>query len=465
METPRVCLGCFSEWEEEKLECPHCGWNPEREYSDIFQWKTGAVFEQRYLLGELYVRTEDIAIWRMYDNLLGIACFVMRSLKDEKEKLFFLAQQLMKISHEEKEGRCGKKTLEILSLKKIDNRDVLVFSLEDKFLSSEKFEQDFLKDGNQDASEDAFKIPDRDRSDVCEQKKQVLRPDTLLEDRYRILDCIGIGGFGITYLCEDINLCREVAVKEYFPAEWVERDEQYVAVKQSGMVEAYRFGMQSFLKECRITAKFIHVPHLITIYDVLQTNDTAYLVMEYIEGISIGRELRMKEYKPYTPKEVSEILFPVLDALDAIHEKRIVHSDISPGNIMRAKSGEIVLIDMGAAKYNVESQPVLSAAFLKIDYAAPEQYRTAKEGIPKDEGPWTDIYAVGATMYYLLTGHKPTDVISRLNGKDIKLVSPWKYRVKLSGKWMKLIRRAMELEWKERISSAQELKKEMEKLL
>lgn len=457
METPRVCLGCFSEWEEENKECPHCGWNPTRESSDVFQWKTGAVFEQRYLLGELYVKKKDIAIWRMYDNLLGISCFVLRGAKDEKETLLFWARQMGKKDEEP--------SPEILSLKKIDGKDVLVFSLKDKFLSPEQFEQDFFKDAITDSEEEQCEIPKRERSKVWEEKTQVLRPGILLEERYRILDCIGIGGFGITYLCEDVNLHREVAVKEYFPAEWAERDEQYVAVKQSGLVEAYRFGMQSFLKECQITAKFIHEPHVVTIYDVLQANDTVYLVMEYIEGISIGREFRMKKYQPYTPKEVSEILFPVLDALDAIHEKRIVHSDISPGNIMRAKSGKIVLIDMGAAKYNLESQPVLSAAFLKIDYAAPEQYRTAKEGIPKDEGPWTDLYAVGATMYYLLTGHKPVDVISRLNGKDTRLVSPWKYRMRLSGKWMKLIRRAMELEWKERIGSARELKEEMRKLL
>ena len=256
-----------------------------------------------------------------------------------------------------------------------------------------------------------------------------------------------------------------MAVKEYFPADWAERDGVYVAVKKSQMVEAYRFGMQSFYKEAKISAKFIHTPHVVTIYDVLEANDTVYLVMEYISGISIGREMRARGYQPYTPEETAEILLPVLDALGALHEEKIVHSDISPGNIMRSDNGEIFLIDMGAAKYALDSQPTLSAAFLKLDYAAPEQYRTAREGIPKDEGPWTDVYALGATMYYLLTGQKPTDVIKRLSEKKADVVLPRKCRLKHARQWTKLLNRAMALEIRERMSSAEEFKQELGKLL
>ena len=132
---------------------------------------------------------------------------------------------------------------------------------------------------------------------------------------------------------------------------------------------------------------------------------------------------------------------------------------------MRSTKGRICLIDLGAAKYNLESQPVLSAAFLKIDYAAPEQYRTAKEGIPKSEGPWTDLYGLGAVMYYMLTGHKPADVISRLSSKSPKLVLPRKYGVKLPKKWMKLIYHAMSLEIKERFHSAAECRDEIRKIV
>lgn len=464
MDTPKVCLGCFCEWEEDKKSCPHCGWDPEREKRSMCQWTTGDVLDKRYLVGEVYLQAGDRVIWRIYDNLLGIAGFAMRSTQDQEEELLRTAR-LMKEADQQKSADSGSEILKILALKQIDEKYVLVFSLSNRFLDAKQFEQDYLSAEQSLPAEDSGKVLDREIEGIKEQSREVLPPGTLLENRYRILYCIGIGGFGITYLCEDLYLHREVAVKEYFPAGWAERDEEYVTVKQSEHAEAYRFGMQSFLKECKITAKFIHMPHIITIYDVLMANDTVYLVMEYIDGISIGREFRMREHKPYTKEEVAGIMAPVLDALEEIHDKRIIHSDISPGNIMRAKSGEIILIDMGAAKYNLESQPALGTTFLKIDYAAPEQYRTARQGKPTDEGPWTDVYGAGATMYYLLTGHKPTDVISRLEGKDTEITFSLKERMKLPGKWRKIIQHAMKLERTERIGSARELKEEIKKIL
>lgn len=212
-------------------------------------------------------------------------------------------------------------------------------------------------------------------------------------------------------------------------------------------------------------AKFIHTPHAVTIYDVMEANDTAYLVMEYISGTSIGREMRERNYRPYEPQEMGDILFPVLEALHAFHEQKIIHSDLSPGNIMRSKEGEIFLVDMGAAKYALNCQPVLSAAFLKLDYAAPEQYQTAKEGIPKNEGPWTDIYALGATTYYLLTGQKPPDVMQRLTGKKTDVVLPRRCGLKKKRRWEKLINHAMALDIRERIHSVEELREEMGRLL
>lgn len=453
MKTPKVCIGCFSEWDEEKDACPHCGWSPERVYSEMFQWKTGDVLEKRYLVGEIFCRNGDVAVWRFYDSVLRLSCFALRKVQNIREELYPIARKLS--CSGDTEGR----EIEVLAVKTICGKHVLVFSLKNRYTESEKIKDLLLSESQETGTK--TKVSDT-VSDI--HREQTLSSGTRLDGRYQVKECIGIGGFGITYLCEDIFLHRNVAVKEYFPAEWAERDGEYVTVKSSGMVDAYRYGMQSFFKEMCITAKFIHVPNIVTLYDVFEANDTAYMVMEYVKGISIGRELRAREYKPYTPTQMAEIILPVLDGLEEIHGQKIVHSDISPGNIMRSEKGDICLIDMGAAKYNLETQPALSAAFLKIDYASPEQYRTAKEGIPKDEGPWTDIYGLGATMYYMLTGHKPTDVIRRLSGNP-KLVWPWKYRVRLSKKWMKLIRHAMELERKERISSVSELRDEIKKLL
>lgn len=455
METPKVCLGCFKEWDDGHTSCPYCGWEPEKTYDAVQGWTAGDIFEQRYLLGMLYCRTDEAAVWRIYDNILGISCFVLRTFPDAEENLWQMAVRI------EKSGYLSGNQVKLLTVKRLGQNRALLFSQEDFY-------------GKPDAVQAALGARDRevyDTPDVsgkpdAEQKaEQALPMGTVLDERYRILDCIGIGGFGIIYLCQDLPLHRLVAVKEYFPAEWAERDGIYVAVKKSQMVEAYRFGVQSFNKEAKLSAKFIHTPHVVTVYDVLEANDTVYLVMESISGISIGREMRAREYRSYEPKEMAEILFPVMEALNALHEKKIVHSDISPGNIMRSEKGEIFLIDMGAAKYALDSQPVLSAAFLKPDYAAPEQYRTAREGVPRDEGPWTDVYALGATMYYLLTGQKPPDVMQRLEGKNTKVALPGKCRVKHAKRWIKLLNRAMALEIRERFSAVEELKKEVEKLL
>lgn len=465
MESPKVCRGCFCEWEEEWEECPHCGWSPGKTYETLRQWTTGAVLEQRYLIGALYLQCSELAVWRIYDNLLGISCFAMRNLREDAEDAEVLLQtaRLMQGVEEQRKTVSTEGMVRILSMKAVEKNIVLLFSMREKYFDPKEFEKDYLAS--------VYNVFLGNFSDTLEQneskgaeRKEALPPDTILDGRYRVLDCIGIGGFGITYRCEELYLHREAAVKEYFPGEWAQREETYVEVKQSGYVEPYRFGMNSFLKECRITAKFIHTPHIVTAYDAFYDNDTIYLAMEYVDGVSIGREFRRREYRPYTPMEVSGIICPVLEALEEIHEKSIVHSDISPGNIMRTRSGKIMLIDLGAAKYSLDSQPSLGVAFLKLDYAAPEQYRTAKAGTPKDEGPWTDVYAVGATMYYLLTGQKPTDVIRRLEGKDTKLEFPLRYRLQLSGKWRRLIGHAMELDRNERIGSARELEEEIKRL-
>ena len=142
-----------------------------------------------------------------------------------------------------------------------------------------------------------------------------------------------------------------------------------------------------------------------------------------------------------------------------MHRQGMVHSDISPGNMIHSGNDRYYLIDLGAAKYNGDKRVQMSAAFLKVDYAAPEQYRTARSGIPDGEGPWTDIYALGATIYYLLTGKKPTDVLNRLDGTNTDI------RDSLIGilpvSWIDLIGKAMELEKDRRFASIADLRKQM----
>lgn len=447
----KVCRGCFAEWESDYKECPKCGWKPEEKPDEWFDWRTGDVLEKRYLVGKLFCVTKkkEAGVWRMYDNLLGIPCFAFLIEKEDEKRLRNVAGSLEK-------GTAGTGEVVVQAMKTIGKHLALILSLKNRYMDIKEFQ----KLTNTPDSGQEKVLSDMEQEMV---REQILPAGTCLKKHYRIIDCIGIGGFGITYLCEDIRLHRLVSLKEYYPAEWAERDDTYVVVKNSSLLEPYRYGMQSFLKEIKITAKFMHTPHIVTVYDAFEENDTIYMVMEYILGISIGREMRTKEYKPYAMLEVADMIFPVLDALKEMHDYRIIHGDISPSNIMITQQGEICLIDMGAAKYDLETQPPISAAFLKVDYAAPEQYRTAKEGKSDREGRWTDIYAVGATMYYLLTGKKPPDVIKRLSGQDTDLTEGLIGRIPVV--WVELLQKVMALEPAERISSVTALRELMESIL
>ncbi len=452
----KVCRGCFREWNPDQTSCPHCGWNQKEASDAVMDWTVGAVFEKRYLLGMCYCEMADKAVWRMYDNLLGISLLALRTKQNDTEELQRLAECLERLD------LLSGNSVKILAVKKMSGKWTLLFSVRD---AEEKKEQVQAVLQAKDLQEPEAEPDFEKYLGVNPRKEQALCSDTMLDERYRILDCIGIGGFGIVYLCQDLYLKRLAAVKEYFPAEWAEREESFVSVTSSQKLEAYRFGLQSFYEEAKITAKFLHTEHIVTIYDVVEANDTAYLVMEYISGISIGREMRARDYQPYDLLSLEQILFPVMDALEAMHEERLVHSDVSPGNIMRAEDGSIYLIDLGAAKYALSSRPVLSAAFLKIDYAAPEQYRTAREGIPRDEGPWTDVYALGATTYYLLTGQKPPDVIKRLGSEKTKLRLPKKPKIRHAKQWEKWLGHAMEPEITARIASIEQFREEGRELL
>lgn len=456
MERLTICKGCFIEWNELDFQCFWCGWCPDQE-GDVsdrdFGWQIGDMLEGRYQLGKIFVRTDDgYTVWRAYDHGLDIPCFLLVTLTEN-------VHWLMKIAW----GFCGQPTcgIKVLGLREIEGNYALVFSMENHYPDIETF-RSMIQPKPQPPEpligEVAYQIKEEIRD-------QVLPIDTLIGNCYRIAGCIGVGGFGIIYLCEDVLLQRNVAIKEYFPGQWAQREETYVDIRESGMLEAYRFGLKSLLNEAKITAHFIQQPNIVTVYDVFEENDTAYLVMEYLPGSSIGREFRRWDNTPYAPHDMAKTMLPIITALEEIHEHNIVHSDLSPGNIMRTKKGDIVLIDFGAAKYSGDDQPAISAAFLNTSYAAPEQYRTAKEGKAGDEGPWTDIYAVGAMMYYFLTGHKPASALARLSGDSTDLTAPKEYGIKLKKGWMRLIHRCMEPEYRRRISSLQTVRKEIGKLL
>ena len=246
-----------------------------------------------------------------------------------------------------------------------------------------------------------------------------LRRETRLIGRYTIKSVLGQGGFGITYLGMDELYQRKVAIKEFFPQGIVTRNTEYEDTVTVTFVEEkadYEKGKERFLKEARTMAKFSKDEGIVKVLDFFEINNTAYIVMEYLEGITLKQYLR--ENQRITSEELVRLLVPLIESLDEIHSQGMIHRDISPDNIMVLSDGRIKLMDFGAARdYTKFGEKTLSIV-LKPGYAPPEQYQT--HGI---QGPWTDIYALCATMYKCITGETPPDAIDRVIDDHLKKIS------------------------------------------
>ena len=246
-----------------------------------------------------------------------------------------------------------------------------------------------------------------------------LRKETRLIGRYTIKGVLGQGGFGITYLGMDELYQRKVAIKEFFPQGIVTRNTEYEDTVTVTYVEEkadYEKGKERFLKEARTMAKFSKNEGIVKVLDFFEINNTAYIVMEYLEGITLKQYIR--ENQRITLEELVRLLVPLIESLDEIHSQGMIHRDISPDNIMVLPDGRIKLMDFGAARdYTKFGEKTLSIV-LKPGYAPPEQYQT--HGI---QGPWTDIYALCATMYKCITGETPPDAIDRVIDDHLKKIS------------------------------------------
>ena len=252
-----------------------------------------------------------------------------------------------------------------------------------------------------------------------EENLHCLRKGTRLIGRYTIEGVLGQGGFGITYLGIDELHEKKVAIKEFFPQGIVTRNIEYqdtVTVTFVGEKENYEKGKERFLKEARTMAKFSKDEGIVKALDFFEINNTAYIVMEYLEGITLKQYLR--ENQRIAPEDLIELLVPLIESLDEIHSQGMIHRDISPDNIMVLPDGRIKLMDFGAARDYTEFGEKSLSIVLKPGYAPPEQYQT--HGV---QGPWTDIYALCATMYKCITGENPPDAIDRLVDDHLKKIS------------------------------------------
>lgn len=242
-----------------------------------------------------------------------------------------------------------------------------------------------------------------------------LLPKTVLKEKYLIGRVLGYGGFGVTYIGWDQVLQRKVAVKEYLPSDFATRSygSRRVTVFSGEAAEQFQAGLESFLFEARRLAKFNSVPETVDIYDCFEENGSGYIVMEYLDGATVKEVLRKR--KRISVEQARAIALSVLRGLSAVHKESIIHRDIAPDNIFITKAGRVKILDFGAARYATAVQSKSLSVILKPGFAPEEQYRSRGE-----QGPWTDIYALGATIYCMITGKRPEESIQRLAEDHVK---------------------------------------------
>jgi TPR repeat protein len=224
---------------------------------------------------------------------------------------------------------------------------------------------------------------------------------------YEIKDILGQGGFGITYLAQDLNLQHEVAIKEYLPVDLCIRTKSgTVSPVSEEHHERYYWGLGRFLDEARTVGQFKH-PNIVQVRNVFEANNTAYMVMEYELGETFQDILNRR--KTISESDLKTILFPIIDGMKVVHAAGFIHRDLKPANIFLRVDGDPVLLDFGSARTSLGQNHHSITSIFSRGYAPIEQYHSNEE----TQGAWTDIYALGASMYRAISGIPPTDAVDR----------------------------------------------------
>lgn len=243
-----------------------------------------------------------------------------------------------------------------------------------------------------------------------------LPPKSMLKNRYMVEESIGEGGFGITYVGRDTVLDMKIAIKEFFPTGHVTRS-SHISFEVSPIndkAEEYIAEAKSkFLNEARVLARFVNEPGVVGVRDYFEDNNTAYIILDFIEGITLGQYV--KRNGCFDANDLVNEMYPLLASLDKIHKANIIHRDISPDNIMINTEGELILLDFGAAREVIADKSRSLSVILKPGYAPQEQY--SKRG---KQGAWTDVYAICSTMYYCISGVVPEDSMERLFSDSVQ---------------------------------------------
>ena len=281
---------------------------------------------------------------------------------------------------------------------------------------------------------------------------------TILEGRYLIGKVLGEGGFGITYIGLDLRLEERVAIKEFYPTGSVTRyakhSEAVEATSAEGEILLER-EREKFLNEARTMSRFSGESSIVHVKDFFYANSTAYIVMEFIDGETMQQ--RLKENGPENDfNKLLDMLRPVIKDLDDVHRAGFIHRDISPSNLMVDKSGSVKLLDFGTAReVNEDGEKSLSIV-LKPGFAPEEQYRRRGQ-----QGPWTDVYALCATIYKLCTGVTPEVSVDRLAVDSLE--PPSKFGVKINPQQEAVLARGLAVRREDRIQSAAELLEDLDK--
>ncbi len=257
-----------------------------------------------------------------------------------------------------------------------------------------------------------------------EEKKTCLRPFTVLQNKYMLGRVIGVGGFGITYIGWDLNLQTYIAIKEYFPESLAIRDTSgengtTQVFPHDAQKDIYDKGLKRYVEEAQNLSKFYQLQGIVSVKDFFYENNTGYIVMEYINGINLKEYLNNAGGK-LPEATVLALMKPVLESLYQMHNSGLVHRDISPDNIMVTGDGKIKLIDFGSARGQSAETDKTYTVILKHGYAPPEQYYAKG-----NQGPWTDIYSLCATMYKMLTGQIPPNSVERMENDEYVAPSAW----------------------------------------
>jgi serine/threonine protein kinase len=246
-------------------------------------------------------------------------------------------------------------------------------------------------------------------TNMIDKNRNALNAGEILDGCYKIEKVLGAGGFGITYLAIDQQLNAQVAIKEFFPIELVVRDNSYTVHPISDTkINDFKWALNRFLEEARVLATFKH-PNIVRVLRFFEANQTAYIVMEYEQGASL--DVLIKDGQTATEAEIMKMLPPLLDGLETVHKGGYLHRDIKPGNIyLRDQDNTPVLIDFGAARYEIGTNSRSVTTIVTPGYAPFEQYETKGS----KQGAWTDIYALGAVLYRIISGKIPIEAPERI---------------------------------------------------